>query len=259
MNYLNEKREDLFAKHALEKGFELVRDTGKHNIWKHKSGAQITSPKTTSDWRAIKNFKSELKARLQQRGVTSKPVIQSKPDLQPKPSQSSTAERARYQQGQSLRTGSQTTFKDFMNKIQKAKEKASLSARMAAAYDRNQDKIPSSAKLPYKPGFRTASGVGLADSYVPEQMTAPKIMNKNQLDLRTTKEKQQEIDIPAKLLPFNPKIGDQYKTSQLDPGKSYIPKDTDQPHFDFRTPADKLRALQLRVKYYGGYPPKGPK
>ena len=55
---------------------------------------------------------------------------------------------------------------------------------------------------------------------LPEQMTAPKLQGVG-LDLRTTKEKQQEIDIPAKLLPFNPKIGDQYKTSQLDPGKSY--------------------------------------
>jgi len=49
-------------------------------------------------------------------------------------------------------------------------------------------------------------------SGLPEQMTAPKLMNKNMLDLRTTQEKQKEIDIPAKLLPYNPKIGDQYKT-----------------------------------------------
>lgn len=88
-------------------------------------------------------------------------------------------------------------------------------------------------------------------------MTAPKIMLP--VDLRTPKEKQKEMEVPAKLLPFNPEIGDQYKTAQLTPGKSYLPKDTDQIHFDDRKPGDKLRKLQMNVKYYGGYPPKGPK
>ena len=93
---------------------------------------------------------------------------------------------------------------------------------------------------------------------LPEQMTAPKLQGVG-LDLRTTKEKQQEIDIPAKLLPFNPKIGDQYKTSQLDPGKSYVPQDPNLMHIDTRTPGEKLRNLQQRRDYYGGYPPKAPK
>ena len=93
---------------------------------------------------------------------------------------------------------------------------------------------------------------------LPEQMTAPKLQGVG-LDLRTTKEKQKEIDIPAKLLPFNPKIGDQYKTSQLDPGKSYVPQDPNLMHIDTRTPGEKLRDLQQRRDYYGGYPPKAPK
>lgn len=219
MNDIQEGRKDPFAKHALEKGFELVRDTGKHNIWKHSSGAQITSPKTTSDWRSFKNFQAELKSRLSQFGVTSKPVAQApqaKPVAQPKPSQASASERERYSSGQTLRTGTQTTFKDFLAKIQQAKEKATpvkatLSARMAAAYDRNQDKIPLTAQLKYRPGMRTSTGVGLADSYVPEQMTAPKLMNTNVLDTRTTKEKQKEIKIEADLLPYNPDIGKRYK------------------------------------------------
>ena len=87
-------------------------------------------------------------------------------------------------------------------------------------------------------------------------MTAPKIMLP--VDLRTPKEKQKEIDIPAKLLPFNPEIGDQYKTSQLTPGQQRIPNAPDQVIIDTRNPGQKLRDLQLKVKYYGGYPPKGP-
>ena len=87
-------------------------------------------------------------------------------------------------------------------------------------------------------------------------MTAPKIMLP--VDLRTTKEKQKEIKIEADLLPFNPKIGDRYKTSQVTPGKPTIPNAPDQVNVDTRNPGQKLRGLQLKVKYYGGYPPKGP-
>ena len=47
---------------------------------------------------------------------------------------------------------------------------------------------------------------------LPEQMTAPKLMNTNVLDTRTTKEKQKEIKIMADLLPYNPDIGKPYKT-----------------------------------------------
>lgn len=94
-------------------------------------------------------------------------------------------------------------------------------------------------------------------SYVSEQMTAPKLMTPG-LDLRSTKDKQKEIKIEADLLPFNPKIGDRYKTSQLAPGTSYLPQSPSQPHFDARNPGQKLLDLQRKIKYYGGYPPKGP-
>jgi len=92
-----------------------------------------------------------------------------------------------------------------------------------------------------------------------EQMTAPKLMNTNMLDLRSSQQKQKEIKIEADLLPFNPKIGDRYKTSQLTPGQSQIPNEPNLIHIDSRNPGQKLRDLQLNVKYYGGYPPKGPK
>lgn len=46
---------------------------------------------------------------------------------------------------------------------------------------------------------------------LPEQMTAPKLMTRG-LDLRSTKDKQKEIKIEADLLPYNPAIGDRYKT-----------------------------------------------
>ena len=48
-------------------------------------------------------------------------------------------------------------------------------------------------------------------------------------------------------------------SEQLDPGKSYIPKATGLMHIDTRSGGDKVKNLEKRVKYYGGFPPKGPK
>lgn len=190
MTSIEEGKKDPFAEYANEKGFKLARDTGKHNIWKHSSGAQITSPKTTSDWRSFKNFQAELRARLQQFGVNQKPSVQAKKasfEAQPKPSESSASERTRYSSGETLKTGTQTTFKDFVAKIQQAKERAkpdSLSARMSAAFDRNRNRIPQRSQIttsgmssslstsgtpsgrkfvPGQGGRYGISGIGLAD------------------------------------------------------------------------------------------------
>ena len=51
-----------FIKIAAKYGARLVRSKN-HNIFRDAAGRQITGPKTTSDWRALKNFESELKGR----------------------------------------------------------------------------------------------------------------------------------------------------------------------------------------------------
>ena len=168
---------------------------------------------------------------------------------------------------------------NVLRSIQAAAPKAapkpttSPAARMSTAYSNLIRNLPADEKVrlgnkvlsqitgrTFTPGsgYRTDRGVGLADSYVPEQMTAPKLQGVG-LDLRSTKEKQKEIKIEADLLPFNPEIGDRYKTSQVTPGQSRLPGNPDQTFIDTRTPGQKLRDLQQNVKYYGGYPPKGPK
>jgi Spy/CpxP family protein refolding chaperone len=45
---------------------------------------------------------------------------------------------------------------------------------------------------------------------------------------------------------------------QIAPGKPMLPNARDQVIVDPQSPGQKLRNLQLKVKYYGGYPPKGP-
>lgn len=174
MNNFQEGAEDLFKKHALEQGFKLLRDTGKHNVWKHSSGAQITSPKTSSDWRAIKNFKSELKYRLSNAGVNiQKPDVKAPLPAPVKPSSLGDAARAKFQSGQPVKSGTQISFKDFMNKITAAKT-PSAPIRMARAYSNLISDLPTQRKvelgnkalsqitgLRYTPG--TDRGVRLAD------------------------------------------------------------------------------------------------
>jgi len=43
-----------------EKGFTLIR-SGKHNIWKDKSGLQIVTSITPSDFRTLKNIEASIK------------------------------------------------------------------------------------------------------------------------------------------------------------------------------------------------------
>ena len=53
----------VFIKKAAQYGAKVVSDKGKHLKFRDSLGHQISAPKTTSDWRAIKNFESELKGR----------------------------------------------------------------------------------------------------------------------------------------------------------------------------------------------------
>ena len=53
----------VFIKKAAQYGAKVVSDKGKHLKFRDSLGHQISAPKTTSDWRAIKNFESELRGR----------------------------------------------------------------------------------------------------------------------------------------------------------------------------------------------------
>ena len=51
----------VFIKKAMQWGAKLVPSKGKHLKFRDNLGHQISAPKTSSDWRAIKNFESELR------------------------------------------------------------------------------------------------------------------------------------------------------------------------------------------------------
>ena len=95
-----------FIKLARKYGAKLVRSK-KHNIFRDAAGHQITAPKTTSDFRAIKNFESELK----NRGFVNQETVSKVKD--------SLVKNTNVTAIPSRRTANQqTTFKDFTQKYQ---------------------------------------------------------------------------------------------------------------------------------------------
>ena len=135
----------VFINMAKRYGAKLVSSKGKHLKFRDTLGHQISAPKTSSDFRAIRNFQSELR----NKGFVdsqAKRVATPKPTAQPKPTATQPAPTAkqRYEAGEKgLKTGNQTTFKDFMQKVDAAKTKApvapkpSTAQRMAQGYDQN--------------------------------------------------------------------------------------------------------------------------
>ena len=109
MNIITEgklKAGAAFIKMAAKYGAKLVRSK-KHNVFRDAAGHQITAPKTTSDFRAIKNFESELKGR----GFINQETVKKVKD--------SLVKGSKVTATPSRRTANQqTTFSDFTRRYQ---------------------------------------------------------------------------------------------------------------------------------------------
>jgi hypothetical protein len=55
---------DLIAPIMRVNQFTLKRSSGKHLVWHHFSGATVTTAKTPSDHRALKNIQRDIKREL---------------------------------------------------------------------------------------------------------------------------------------------------------------------------------------------------
>ena len=93
---------------AAKYGARLVRSK-KHNIFRDAAGHQITAPKTTSDWRAIKNFEAELKGR----GFVNQETVAKVKDSLVKGSKETVLKPAT-----KTPVNRQTTFSDFTRRYQ---------------------------------------------------------------------------------------------------------------------------------------------
>ena len=96
-----------FIKLARKYGAKLIRSK-KHNIFRDAAGHQITAPKTTSDFRAIKNFESELR----NKGFIKQDTVSKVKDALVKGSKETVLPASRRTANQ------QTTFKTFTQKFQ---------------------------------------------------------------------------------------------------------------------------------------------
>ena len=111
MNIITEgklKAGAAFIKLAAKYGAKLVRSK-KHNVFRDAAGHQITAPKTTSDFRAIKNFESELKGR----GFVNQETIAKVKDSLVKGSKETVLKPAT-----KTPVSRQTTFSDFTRRYQ---------------------------------------------------------------------------------------------------------------------------------------------
>ena len=134
----------VFINMAKRYGAKLVTSKGKHLKFRDSLGHQISAPKTSSDFRAIRNFQSELRNKgfvdSQGAAARTKSIATPKPTVQPKAS--APTPKQRYEAGEKgLKTGNQTTFKDFMQKVDTARTNTavapSTAQRMAQGYDQN--------------------------------------------------------------------------------------------------------------------------
>jgi len=105
-----------FIKLAQKYGAKLVRSKN-HNVLRDNLGHQITAPKTTSDFRSLKNFESELKGRGFIKKETTnkvKSALKQSKETVLKPTTKSTPPAGR----SASAVNRQTTFKDFTQKYQ---------------------------------------------------------------------------------------------------------------------------------------------
>ena len=222
MNIITEgklKAGAAFIKLAAKYGAKLVRSK-KHNVFRDAAGHQITAPKTTSDFRAIKNFESELKGR----GFIKQETVRKVKDTLVKNTKETATPASRKTANQ------QTTFKDFTQKFQPNVQgprkpnrqpkrgkvqgpETELENRMKKAYDKRVDavlnlpdkvktKTPLPAKMPKKlTDYEMYQLRNLATKLTPkqrrkfrelgllEQMVAPKKPGKRDLLNLTPSEK----------------------------------------------------------------------
>ena len=98
----------VFIKKAAQYGAKVVSDKGKHLKFRDTLGHQISAPKTTSDWRAIKNFESELRGR----GFINQQATKKVKDALVKGTKETALPASRKTANQ------QTTFKQFTQRFQ---------------------------------------------------------------------------------------------------------------------------------------------
>jgi len=176
-----------FVKLAAKWGATPVKTTGKHLKFRDALGNQISAPKTSSDFRAIRNFKSELKNRGFVQELPKSKVANDK-GIAPKPEAPVTP---------TIKTsGQQTTFKDFMNKIRPIVTDLKKPSTTASRYERGWRQAIK--ELPASEKFRIGDDIIRQlrrEGYIPEQLVP--LEKESQLPGKYSKFMIRTTNIPA--------------------------------------------------------------
>ena len=224
-----------FIKMAAKYGARLVRSK-KHNIFRDAAGRQITAPKTTSDFRAIKNFEAELRGR----GFVNQETIAKVKDNLVKGS-NVTAVPSRRTANQ------QTTFSDFTRRYQPNVQgprkpntpprvrvqgpESELAHRHRTAFDKRLDAVIKDIR-----GTRAPMPASVRS--MPKPLTADEMEKLRRLNL-TPKLRRRFREMG--LLPEG-LVSEKYTQQQKD-AKTYAQyKDVTNP----KKPVDPIRALKLK-------------
>ena len=183
-----------FIKLAAKYGAKLVRSK-KHNVFRDAAGHQITAPKTTSDFRAIKNFESELKGR----GFVKQETAAKVKDALVKGSKVTAIPSRRT-------ANQQTTFKDFTQKFQPNVQgprkpnttkgeirKRELEGRMDRGYRQSIKDLPADVKFDLANKVLRDIRRSLPEAMTPEEKKNAKL--KYQYDQRNNPQPIKPLDV----------------------------------------------------------------
>jgi hypothetical protein len=228
-----------FVKLAAKWGAKPIKTTGKHLKFRDNLGNQISAPKTSSDFRAIRNFKSELKNRGFVQQLPTSKVKAAKLDKPSTETVTPTKQTA----------NQQTTFKDFMNKVRPilsdVKRPETTASRMGRGYRKAIKELP--LKIKSEMGDKIIKQLS-RESYVVERLSPEQKDKKlyyQYKDVTNPKQPLRPLDIlkQKKGLPLA-QLAPIGKSNQL-PGKySKMVITTD-------TPSDRMKSLEDRVRRYG--------
>ena len=288
MSYLQEaKPTDRQANQIAAKfGFRPTGETSAHRQqYKDEAGNVVYFSKTTSDRRAYKNFKAQIRRQQRTNPLPVKPEVKPKPEGLPtkvdkviKTTRLSSAQRR--ESNKTTRSGTPTTFRDFMDKLKPQPPKPpSLQQRMSQGYSNTIRSLPLSVKVEmgndiikrmrYKPGQRYGiSGIGLADEYIPEAVSkSDKLTGRLKMlyNLPSDKKKYFKQQNPPEVDRLKKAQGNALtpQVAQIAPMKTTVvgPDLKSLPHIDCRGPGQKLCSVMNQARYSretGRTPPKIP-
>ena len=154
----------VFIQKAMQWGAKLVPSKGKHLKFRDNLGHQISAPKTSSDWRSIKNFESELRRKGFVNQNTATKVKDALPSTtKPKVKEIKLSSQQRRLSASANRKAGGLSLQNFMRKVDgkdliqpKPTSRTTIKSLPASKLGKQQPKAPILTQRKLKPSTGTA-------------------------------------------------------------------------------------------------------